>query len=362
MDTLHQWLADWQQYKYQREIIFIVFIPLFLILRSVLVKRLEQHTTRWESYDAYPFILSLINWGTFYAIIIYGIIYFKDTFILGQTWFKLGNTPITSLTFIIPATLISLSFKFSRFLADFVLKKAYSRYELAEEARYTFNRLIHYLVVTLAFLIALPMVGFDLSVLTVFAGVLGVGVGFGISNVASNFISGLIILFERPIKQGDIITIENTRGVVKHINMRSTVIRTYDNEHMIIPNSEFIEKKVQNWSYGDPKLRLKLFINISYDSDVKLAGELLLRAVEENDQVLNDPAPRIHLIEFGEYGYNLRATYWVPDYTYRRTVTSIINHRIDELFKEHDIEIPFPQRDIRLRSVDAAMEEKLPDL
>lgn len=353
MDVLNQWLADWQQYKYCREISFIIFIPLFFILRSLLVKRLRSYIARWDNHDAYPFILSLINWGTFYAIIVYGIIYFKDTFLLGHTWFKVGNTPITTLTFIIPATLISLSFNFSHFLSGFVLNKVYDRYQLAEEAKYTFNRLIHYTVIILAVLIALPMVGFNLSALTVFASVLGVGVGFGIRNIASNFISGLIILFERPIKIGDIITMDNMQGVVEHINMRATIVRTFNNERVIIPNSQFIENRVLNWSYGDPKLRLDIILGVAYGSDVKLAEQLLLRAVQANEHVLMDPAPAVYFTDFGQFTLNLRVNFWVPDSSYSMTVKSDINHRINELFIENNIEIPFPQQDLHLRSVDS---------
>lgn len=360
MDTLNQWLADWQQYKYYREISFVVFTPFIFLLRSLLVRRLKKYTDRLGNHDVYPFIISLINWGTFYVFIGYGIIYFKDTFVLGHTWFKVGNTPITALTLIIPATLISLSFKLSRFLSGFVLNKFYDHYQVAEEAQYTFNRLIHYIVVILAFLIALPIVGFNLSALTVFAGVLGVGVGFGISNIASNFISGLIILFERPIKIGDTITVDNMDGVVEHINMRATILRTFDNERVIIPNSQFIENRVMNWSYADPKLRLDIIIGIAHGSDVKLAEQLLLQAAQEGEHVLTDPAPAVYFTEIGQSMLTLRMIFWVPDSSHILSSKSDVNHRVNELFAEHNIEIPFPQQDLHLRSVDRAVLQKFP--
>ncbi|MBO8138416.1 MAG: mechanosensitive ion channel [Desulfotomaculum sp.] len=352
MQVIREWLARWQHFKYHHEISFLIFIPLFFILRSILIKRLKNYAHKFDNNDIYPFLMSLINWGTFYAIIFYSVVYFKDTFWLSKTWFEIGGTPVTTLTFIIPATIISLSFKFSRFFSRFVLSKVYERYEIEEGMQYTFNRLLHYSVIVIAFLIALPTVGFDFSVLTMFAGAIGVGVGFGMRNIASNFISGLIILFERPIKIGDRITIDGLQCDVEHITIRSTIVRTRNNERIIIPNSEFIENRVVNWSYGDPKLRVELFIGVAYGSDVRLLEKLLLQAAGENKNILTDPPPRVDFLEFGDSSLNFRLLFWIPDPALRIRVKSAVNYRINDLLQQHNIEIPFPQRDLHIRSID----------
>lgn len=176
----------------------------FFLLRYWILKRFNAAlTNRRDKKDLAPYIQSLINWGTFYAIIIYAIVYFENTFWIDKTWFKVGNTEVNTLTFIIPAIIISLSIKFSNFLSRFFMQRVYIRHEMDQGMQYTFNRLLHYIIIVIAVLVSLPLIGFNLSTLTVFAGVAGIGIGFGLQNIISNFISGLILLFERPNKVGD---------------------------------------------------------------------------------------------------------------------------------------------------------------
>ena len=345
----------WQTLEpYKNEINFLIYIPLFFIIRSVLLKRVRKMLkASFEENRLYPFILSLVNWSTFYAILFYAIAYFKDTFWLGKTWFHVGNTPVNTLSFLIPLVIISLAVKISKLISEFFLDKVYDRYDLEKGMRYNFNRLLQYGIIVISVLVALPSIGFDLGVLTVFAGVLGIGVGFGIQNIVSNFISGLIILFERPIKVGDRIKLVDLHCDVEHINIRSTVVRTRNNEHIIIPNSQFIENQVVNWSYGDSKIRQQILVGVAYGSDVRLVEKLLMSAAEEHQQVLTDPPPRVDFLNFGESSLDFRLLYWLGDPVIRTRVKSALNFRINELFQEHGVEIPFPQRDINLRSVDA---------
>ncbi|MDO7787290.1 mechanosensitive ion channel family protein [Desulforamulus aquiferis] len=345
--------ALWQRMEpYQHEINFLIFIPLFFILRSIILSKVKGVLkSNLRDNQLYPFILSLVNWGTFYAIVIYAIVYFRDTMLLGGTWFNVGSTPINTLSFIIPLLIIGLAVKFSGFVSQFFLNRLFEKHQLDIGMRYTFNRLIHYGLIVIAVLIALPTIGFDLSILTVFAGVLGIGVGFGISNIASNFISGLIILFERPIKVGDRIKLGELHCDVTQINIRSTVVRTRNNETIIIPNSQFIESQVVNWSYGDPKIREQILVGVAYGSDVRLVEELLLRAAEEQEELLTDPKPRVDFMNFGESSLDFRLLYWIPNPALRARVRSSLNFRIYELLQRHQVEIPFPQRDLHLRSV-----------
>lgn len=275
---------------YKSEINFLIYIPLFFILRSILLRKLQKALySVADSSQGYPLLLSLVNWGTFYAIVFYALVYFKDTFWLGQTWFTLGDTPVNTMTFLIPLVLISLAVKVANIVNSFILERLYDRYAIDQGMRYNFSRLIQYTIILLSVLVALPTVGFNISVLTVFAGVLGIGIGFGMSNLVSNFISGLIIFFERPIKIGDRIKLGDLHCDVENINIRSTVVRTRNNEHIIIPNTEFIESQVMNWSYGDPKIRGLIMIGVAYGSDVRLVEKLLLQAVGEQENVLDDP-------------------------------------------------------------------------
>jgi len=355
--TIIAWYATWQGYQYFNEINFLVFIPLFFLLRSILLKRISNFMSlrAGENGDSelQPFILSLINWVTFYSIAIYAIIYFRDTIWLGETWFTIGSTQVTTLTFLIPAIIISLSIKFSNLLSKFLLHRVYKKYELDNGTQYTFTRLLHYMIIVVSILVALPVIGFDLSIFTVFAGVAGIGIGFGVSNIASNFISGLIILFERPIKVGDRIKIGELHCDVENISIRSTVVRTRNNEHIIIPNSQFIENQVMNWSYGDPKVREKVLIGVAYGSDVGLLERLLLQTAYEHKDIMDEPPPRVDFLNFGDSALEFRLLYWIPNPVLRTRVKSALNFRINELLQQHGVEIPFPQRDLHLRSVDA---------
>lgn len=180
----------------------------------------------------------------------------------------------------------------------------------------------------IAVLVTTSMVGLDLSALTVFAGVLGVGIGFGLQNITSNFISGIILLFERPIKVGDRVIVEEIIGDVEKINMRATIIRSINNEHIIVPNSYFLEEHVVNRSYAAPEMRLVIPVGVSYDSDVDKVAALLVSVAEEesnkHDTILTTPEP-------------------------------FVNFNIFRTFNQHDIEIPFPQRDLHVRSIDETL-------
>jgi potassium efflux system protein len=352
MNGIREWYELWQDYQYHNEVNFLIFIPVFFLLRYWILKKFNASlANRTDKNDLAPFIQSLINWGTFYAIVFYAIVYFKNTFWLGETWFKIGNTPVTTLTFIIPAVIISLSIKFANFIAHFFLQRIYTRHEMDQGMQYTFNRLFHYVIIIIAVLVSLPLIGFDLSVLTVFAGVAGIGVGFGLQNIISNFMSGLILLFERPIKVGDKIKINDIPCDVQHIKIRATVVVTGSNEHIIIPNSQFIENQIINWSYGDPKIMETIPIRVAYGSNVRLLEQLLLQAAHEHENVLDDPPPQVSFLNFGESALEFSLSFWVPEPALRFRTKSDLNYRINDLFQEHGVELAYPQRDIHLRSV-----------
>jgi len=199
--------------------------------------------------------------------------------------------------------------------------------------------------------IVLENTGIHLGALTVFAGAVGVGVGFGLQNIASNFISGLVILAERPITIGDRVEVAGVVGQVQQIRARSTVILTNDNIAMIVPNSKFIDSPVTNWTYSDPRVRFRVPIGVAYGSDVNKVREALIAAGRSNSHVLEDPAPSVFLNKFGESSIDFELVVWSSEMSHRPSrFKSDLNFAIEEKLREAGIAIPFPQRDLHIRS------------
>ncbi len=202
---------------------------------------------------------------------------------------------------------------------------------------------------TVALLIALDTVGIDLTTLAVFGGALGVGLGFGLQRVTSNFISGFILLFDRSIKPGDVISVGTRYGWVVALHARYVVVRDRDGVETLIPNENLITSEVTNWSYSDRHVRIKIKVQISYEDDPEKAMQLIVDAAKASDRILKDPAPQARLIEFGDSGINLELRLWLDDPEEGvGSVKSDINLEIWRSFKENGITIPFPQRDVHM--------------
>jgi small-conductance mechanosensitive channel len=206
-----------------------------------------------------------------------------------------------------------------------------------------------FFLLTLAFLLALDSVGFNLSSLAVFGGALGVGLGFGLQRIASNFISGFILIADRSIKPGDVITIGTKFGWVEEMHARYIVVRNRDGEDTLIPNENLITSEVINWRFADPNVRLRVPVQISYNDDPEQALAILLEAAKVNPRVLDDPAPAARLIEFADSGISLELRIWYNDPENGvANIRSDINLAIWRAFKEAGITIPYPQRDVHL--------------
>jgi small-conductance mechanosensitive channel len=176
-----------------------------------------------------------------------------------------------------------------------------------------------------------------------------VGIGFGLQYIAADIASGFILLFERPVRVGDRITIGDDEGDVQSINLRTTVVATNDRISIIVPNSKLISQRLINWSYGDPRARISIHIGVAADSDVELVTKTLLKAAEEVDNVLRDPAPKVQFLKFGDWSLDFRLLIWTNRPRLHAQIRSDINYRIEKLFREAGIEIPFPQTELRLR-------------
>ena len=193
--------------------------------------------------------------------------------------------------------------------------------------------------------------GIDLSALTILAGALGVGIGFGLQNVTNNFVSGIIILFERPIKVGDRIEVGEVSGDVVRISMRSTTIVTNDNISIIVPNSDFISSKVINWSYTDRNIRFNFPVGVSYKEDPEKVKSFLLEVAKANSAVLKEPKPDVLFSDFGESYLEFRLRVWTREFINRPSVLkSQLYYEIFKKFRENKIEIPYPHRDIIIRN------------
>ncbi len=270
--------------------------------------------------------------------------------IYNYTLFTLKQTPITVGSIIIFLVILAIfiigSKLFTRMLSSRILK----RLQIDKAIRYNLERVVYYLLVVIGSIVAFQFIGIDLSGLAVILGFLSVGIGFGLQNVTSNFVAGLILLFERPIKIGDRVTVGDTLGDVTAINMRSTTIRSINNISIIVPNSEFVSDRVINWSYGDRKVRLDIDVGVSYESDLETVLRCLDEVSRENKHVLKKPEAVVQFLEFGDSSWNMQLRCWIPDPKIQPMVQHELNCAIVHKFRANNVEIPYPQRDLHVRS------------
>jgi small-conductance mechanosensitive channel len=265
--------------------------------------------------------------------------------------FKLGESHVTLWTLFYMLLWLVVLVWATRWLRRIVEKGLLSRSKLDPSARQAAGTVFQYIIVALGLLIILQTAGIDLTTLNILAGAVGIGVGFGLQNIANNFISGLIILFERPIKLGDRIVVGDIEGDVTAIGARSTTVLTNDNISIIVPNSQFITENVINWSHSGETIRFRIPVSVAYGTDARLVEKLLLEVAAENKDVLESPAPTVRLVEFGDSGLQFELRAWTSALLHRRgLLTSALNFAILDKFREHGIEIPFPQRDIHIKS------------
>ncbi|HEX5884366.1 MAG TPA: mechanosensitive ion channel domain-containing protein [Pyrinomonadaceae bacterium] len=211
--------------------------------------------------------------------------------------------------------------------------------------------IVRYLLLFIGLLVILQTIGIDLTALSILTGAVGLGIGFGLQNIASNFISGIIILFERPVRIGDRIAVGDIEGDVVRIGARSTTVLTNDNIDIIIPNSKLITENVVNWTHGERKVRFRIPVSVAYSVDIRKVEQALVEAAKDVYDVLESPAPVVRFIQFGENGLEFELRAWTTTLVQRRgKFTSAINFAIYDKFKEHEIEVPYPQRDIHIRS------------
>jgi small-conductance mechanosensitive channel len=271
--------------------------------------------------------------------------------LLNYTIFTLGEARITPLNIIYLILLSVALFWVSNKLKNLLITRILGRTHLDIGAQQAIGTITRYLLLLIGFLVILQTVGINLTTLNVLAGAVGIGVGFGLQNIASNFISGLIILFERPVKVGDRVEIGSVTGKVIAVGARSTRIRTNDNITIIVPNSKFISENVINWTFENNIVRFRVPVGVAYDADLHQVKKILMEVAAENEDVLQEPGSSVRIVKFGDSSIDLQLCVWTKAKLQRRgAFVSDLNFAIWSKFRENEIEIPFPQVDLHVRS------------
>jgi small-conductance mechanosensitive channel len=264
---------------------------------------------------------------------------------------RLGTGQLTVLDLLKLVVLLALVLVLERYLRRVVAGWLLRRTKFEPSLQYAIGKISGYAFIALGFYVALTMSGINLSSLALVAGAVGVGLGFGLQNIVSNFVSGLIILAERPIAIGDRVEIGNIAGCVKQISLRSTTVLTNDNITIIVPNSDFITHTVTNWNYGDPRVRLRLPVGVAYGTDTDKLRLVLLEVAAQHPNVLRDPAPELFFLGFGDSSLDFELAVWTSEMTAKpRRFRSELYYAMERKLRTCGIEVPFPQRDLHLRS------------
>jgi len=300
------------------QIIAETIITLFMILPAILYI--------WNLFDSYPDALS----GMF------------------SPGFDLGGQKITVGLTITALACLYCSFYASQIAPKILLDEQILGRQMDRGVRGSIGHLIRYLIIFIGLLLTFSMLGYNLTNVTIILSALGVGIGFGLQGIVNNFVSGLILLFERPVREGDTIVLGEQWALVKKIGMRATIIETFDLSEMVIPNADMINNHVTNWTLSNRKVRLSIPVGVDYGSDVPLVVETLQACANDNSSVMKSPPPEVLFLNLGESSLDFKLRVWILDADDILTVKSQLYHEIFKRFREKGIAIPFPQRDVHL--------------
>ncbi len=348
------------------ELILQFFVPLLILtgfyrLLSVATKRLlkrtsisliiQQRIVRWVKVAlrlVYIVLVALLVGRLFGAKIFEYLQRFYE--ILNQPLINSGNTRVTFITVLLTIPVFYLASWAGRATRGVMRNSLFSKIGLDEAQQFSIASLTRYTVMVLVLLIGLSIIGIDLSALTVIFGVLGIGLGFGLQSVVSNFFSGLIIIITRPVKEGDRILVHGIEGTILQIRMLATVINTLTNESIVVPNSKLVQESVHNFSFYDPSIIIKNEIGVSYSSDVDQVLNVLQDIAERNPYRHDGKKCWVFLKEFGDSSVNFTVYTWIQSANDKFTAHHWNNVEIWRMFKKHNIQIPFPQLDLHYRS------------
>jgi len=271
--------------------------------------------------------------------------------ILNYPFINQKEFKVSILSLMLMLIVVSIAAVISRYARRFLSKRFLPRTHLEPGLRYTLMRLLHYVIITLGVLYALKVgFGIDLTGIAVIAGFLSVGIGFGLQYIASDIVAGFVLLFERPVRVGDRVRLDDgVEGRVEDVSLRSTILITNENMAVILPNSKLVQNRFINYSYGSRNVRLNIRVGVAYGSDLETVSKALLEAAKEVDEVLETPEPRVHFDGFGDSALNFEVRVWINEPHKHPQIRSKVNFAIDRGFRKYQIEIPSPQLDIRVR-------------
>jgi len=352
------------------QLLFPLYLLLFSILGRGLLDRFQfssldlinpfvHATTAWLIYRLVAGLTHNRFWLRLAAVLAFGIAALQSfgllqpTFdFLGSLSFAVGKSNLSVLDLVNGIFILLFLLWMSSLLGSAGESKIRQLPNLPPSLQVLLAKVVRVFLIFLSFLVAMSTIGLDLSSFALLGGAIGVGIGFGLQKVVSNLVSGLILLLDRSIKPGDVIEIDNTYGWINSLRARYASIITRDGKEHLIPNEDLITNRVVNWSFSDKNIRVRVPVGISYDSDPRIAMALCVEAAQASGRVLNDPEPRCLLTEFGDNSINLELRFWINDPS-----NGVGNARSEVLlgiwdrFKESGISIPFPQRDIHLKSL-----------
>ncbi len=280
----------------------------------------------------------------------------QDLNIIEQVWsyltrqFTFGRITVSVSSLLVGLIVITLTVFVARSASTLLDRRLSTRPHIDPGLRYTIARLLKYVLMVVGLLLALKQAfNVDLTSIAVLFTALSVGIGFGLQYIAADIASGFILLFERPIRIGDRVTIGEDEGDVQSINLRTTVVYTNNRVAIIVPNSKLVSERVINWSYGDPTARIAINVGVDYDANTQLVSDTLIQAATGVPNVLTDPAPRVQFLKFGDYSLDFRLLVWTNQPRRHVQLRSDINYRIARLFRERGIKIPYPTQEFLLK-------------
>ena len=335
-------LIAMQQLNYPSLILYFVGI---LIATRVLIKIIK-------------FVFFSEFWGKVFAIFIWSLVVLilfdlmePMSAFLDQVGFKIGKIHITALSIFKAFLVCAVLLIFGNYLSKLLEQKLDNIPELTGSTAVLLVKTAKVTIYTIIILVALHSAGIEITTLAVFGGALGVGLGFGLQKVVSNFISGIILLLDKSIKPGDVIEIGDVYGYISKLHSRYVSVVIRDGSEHLIPNEDLITQKVVNWSFSNTKIRLDVPIGISYDSDPHIVIKLVLSSIEDVTRILPDPEPACLLKGFGDSSVDLELRFWINDPENGvENIRSEVLLNVWDIFKENNIVIPFPQRDVHLKS------------
>jgi potassium efflux system protein len=337
-------------------LLFILVRILLVFLQRVVLKRLQIPEENKRKIYRYTRLFLRIAALIVFLFVVFNFFGAEIGRFLGGVWVVLttpftsaGSSRISVITILLAIPIVYLASWVSKLTRHFLDATVLQKLTISDASRFTVSSLVRYGVLVLAILIGLSIIGINLSSLAVVIGALGIGIGFGLQNVVANYVAGLVIFFERPIKEGDRILVNGLEGDVVQIKLRSTVINTLTNETIIVPNSQLVGNSIHNYSYNDRRIVIVNSVQVSYSTDLDQAQQVLLEVASRNPHGLKRPAPGVRIADFQDSGIALSLWTWIDEATNKLAALSWTNLEIWRAFKRTGIVIPFPQVDLHVK-------------